>query len=358
MKHLITLLPSGHVFEVEAGESILRAGLAAGYSLPFSCRQGVCRTCRGKLISGEIDWGEVHPAYLSDADRALGYTHLCQATARSDVVVEVHEHEGLAGVKVRQVPCRISKIEKPAPDVSIVHLRLPMNENMMFVAGQHIEFMLPDGMRRNYSIATKPNVEGVTAIELHIRHVPGGAFTDQILPRLKERELMRFEGPLGTFSLREKSSKAIVFLASGTGFSAIKAMAEFAFEKELHKQRPIVFYWGGRTRQDLYADALVRDWQERFANFRYVPVLSEPTAGCEWTQRTGFVHQAVMQDYPDMREVEVYACGAPVMVDAARADFIRDCRLDQGDFFSDAFLSQADLAVHTETEGEQHDHHA
>ncbi|MDH7796061.1 MULTISPECIES: CDP-6-deoxy-delta-3,4-glucoseen reductase [unclassified Beijerinckia] len=344
MTHTITLQPSGHSFEVEPGESILRAGQAAGYAIPFSCRQGVCSTCRGKIVEGQVDLGEVHPAYLSEADRAAGFAHLCQASALSDVTIEIRELEGLAGVKVRKVPCRVSKVEQAASDVTILHLRLPMNENMMFVAGQHIELILPGDVRRCYSIASKPSVDGVTALELHIRRMPGGLFTDGLLPKLKERELMRFEGPLGTFSLRENSTKAIVFVASGTGFSAIKAMAEHAFARGIHTKRPIHLYWGGRIRQDIYHAALAESWAKEFPGFHFVPVLSEATPACAWSGRTGFVHNAVMEDFPTMKEIEVYACGAPMMVEAARRDFIQDCGLAEDSFFADAFLSQADLS--------------
>lgn len=344
MTYTVTLQPSGHAFEVEPEESILRAGHNAGYSIPFSCRQGMCRTCRGRVVQGDVDLGDVHPSYLDAAARAAGYAHLCQASARSDVTIEIREHEGLTGIKVRKVPCRIAAIERPAPDVSIVHLRLPQNENMMFAAGQHIEFILPGEMRRSYSIATKPSVDGVIALELHIRHMPGGRFTDGLLPGLKERDLLRFEGPLGTFSLREDSTKAIVFVASGTGFSAIKAMAEYAFGKSIHAKRPMHLYWGGRTRKDIYYAALVDYWTKQFPGFHFVPVVSDATPDCAWTGRTGFVHRAVMQDFPDMRDIEVYACGAPVMVDAARRDFIAVCGLAQDSFFADAFLSEADMA--------------
>ena len=345
MSFKVTLQPSGHSFDVEPGDSILRTGLAAGFAIPFSCRQGVCRNCRGKLVSGEVDLGDVHPAYLSEEERARGYVHLCQATARSDVTFEIRELEGLAGVTVRKVPCRIAKIERPAPDVSILHLRLPMNENMIFVAGQHIEFILPDEVRRTYSIATKPNVDGVTAIEVHIRHVPGGLFSDSMLAKMKERDLMKFEGPLGSFHLHMDSTKPILMLASGTGFAPIKSMLEFAFERGLHKQRPITLYWGGRTRKDLYRAELPEAWAAEHPEFRFVPVLSEATPDCAWQGRTGLVHLAALADRPDMKGCEVYACGAPAMVEAARHDFTGKASLPATDFHADAFLTRADSVV-------------
>ena len=344
MSYKVTLQPSGHSFDVEPGESILRAGLAAGYSIPFSCKQGVCRNCRGLLVAGQVDLGDVHPAYLGEADRAQGYVHLCQANALSDVTFEIHEREGFSGIVVRKVPCRIARLEHPAPDVTIMHLRLPMNENMMFVAGQHLEFILPGDERRTYSIASKPSVDGVTALEVHIRHVPGGMFSDTMLSKMKERELLKFEGPLGSFCLNRDSTKPIVMVAGGTGFAPLKAMIENAFELNLDQQRPITLYWGARTRQGLYRAELPEAWAAEHPNFRFVPVLSEPTSACAWSGRTGFVHEAVRADHPDMSGVEVYACGSPPMVDAARHDFTGLAGLPADAFFADAFLTRADTA--------------
>lgn len=344
MSHLVTLQPSGHNFQVEPGESILRAGLAAGFALPFSCKQGVCRTCRGKLVSGQVDLGDVHPAYLNEADRAAGYVHLCQASALSDVTLDVKELEGLAGVTVKKVPCRIAKIERAAPDVVILHLRLPMNENMMFVAGQHVEFILPGDVRRTYSIATKPSVDGVCALEVHIRQVPGGLFSEQMLNAMKERELMKFEGPLGSFHLRD-SDRPAVLIAGGTGFAPMKSMLEHVFERGVHKRRAVSLYWGARTRKDLYQLEVAERWAAERPEFRFVPVLSQATADCGWSGREGLVHEAVLQDLPNLAGVEIYACGAPGMIDACRRDFIGLAGLPDASFFADAFLTRADRAV-------------
>ena len=342
MSHWVTLKPSDHKFEVAEGQTVLQAGLEAGFALPFSCRQGVCRTCRGSVLEGAFDFGDVHPAYLSEADRARGQAHLCQAKPLSDMVIEVRELEGLAGVKVSKVPCRVAKIERPAPDVTILHLRLPMNENMMFVAGQHVELLLAGDRRRTYSIASKPSIEGVTALELHIRHIPGGFFTDDLLGKIKERELMKFEGPLGSFFLRTDSEKPIVMVAGDTGFSPIKSMCEAAFERNIDERRPITLYWGGRTRRDLYRIELPVAWAQARPNFKFVPVLSEPTPDCNWSGRTGFAHAAAMSDLSDMSAVQVYACGAPLMIEAARRDFIETCGLPADEFFAETFLTEAD----------------
>ena len=340
MAHRIVLKPSGHAFEVPDGQSILQAGLDAGYQLPYSCREGVCRTCRGTIHEGKVDYGNVHPNYLSEADKARGFALLCQAKPLSDVVVEVHELQGLAGIRPRKIPARVERLEKPAPDVAVLGLKLPANEQFKFVAGQYVDLLLKDNKRRSYSLANAPKPDGVNALELHIRHTPGGLFTEQVFGALKARDLLRFEGPLGTFYLREESDKPIVLLASGTGFAPIKAICEYAFEKGI--ARPMTLYWGCRAKRDLYMLDVPAAW--RSANFRFVPVLSDPTPECAWSGRTGFVHRAVMEDFPDLSAHQVYACGAPVMVESARKDFVERCRLPADEFYADSFLTAADLA--------------
>jgi CDP-4-dehydro-6-deoxyglucose reductase len=344
MTFRVTLLPSGHSYTVEPGQKVLDAGLAAGLFMPYSCRSGVCRTCLGVLREGSVDYGPVHPTYLPDSDKAKGCALLCQASAKSDLVIELKELEGLAGIVTGKVPCRVVSIARPAPDVAVLDLRLPMNENMMFVAGQYVDLLLKDGKRRSYSIACPPQPEGVSHVELHIRHTPGGHFTDRLFAgEVKEREVMRFEGPLGTFYLREDSDKPMVFVASGTGFAPIKAILEHAFRRGI--ARPMTLYWGCRAKRDLYMLDLPQQWAAEHAGFKFVPVLSEPAPADAWQGRTGLVHRAVMQDFPDLSGCQVYACGAPVMVDAARADFAALCGLPAGEFFADSFLTEAERAA-------------
>jgi len=328
----VTLQPSGHSFDVPEGQNIVQAGLAAGYMLPYSCRAGVCRTCRGTLREGKVDYGLVHETYLPESDKAKGYVLLCQAKPVSDIVVEVRE---VQGVRPRVIPCRVERLEKPAPDVAVIGLRLPMNENFRFLAGQYIDFLLKDGKRRSYSLATRPDPAGVTALEIHVRHTPGGLFTDQVFEKLKVRDLLRFEGPLGSFYLREDSNKPIVLLASGTGFAPVRAMCEYAAEKKI--SRPITLYWGARLKRDLYMLELARSWR----HVEFVPVLSDEA----WEGRTGFVHRAVMKDFPDLSGHQVYACGAPVVVESARRDFSAQCRLPADEFYADSFLTEADKAA-------------
>ena len=332
MAQRVTLKPSGHSYEVEEGKTVLQAGLDSGYMLPYSCRAGVCRTCRGTIVEGKVDYGAVHATYLPDSDKAKGFALLCQAKPLSDLTVEVRE---VHGVRPRIIPCRVERMEKPAPDVAVLGLRLPMNENFRFLAGQYIDILLKGGKRRSYSLATRPDSAGVTALEIHVRHTPGGAFTDQVFSTLKVRDLLRFEGPLGSFYLREESEKPVILLASGTGFAPIRAIAEYAGEKKIG--RPMTLYWGGRLKRDLYQADLAAAWP----HVKFIPVLSDE----KWDGRMGFVHRAVMEDFPDMSGHQVYACGAPIVIDSARRDFSAQCRLPADEFYADSFITEADKAA-------------
>ena len=344
--HRVTLHPTGHFFQVPPGKTILEAGLEAGFALPYSCRAAVCSTCRARISAGEVDHGEVFGT-LSDDDMARGYTLLCRAKPLSDVVVEVGELHGLDGVRPRILPCRVVSIDRAAPDVAILRVRVPNAEGFRFLAGQYADFLLETGLRRSFSIATKPSREHVTEFDLHVRKVPGGAFTAHVFETLRPRDVMRFEAPLGTFYLREDSSKPIIMLASGTGFAPIKAMCETALEVGLFDKRHTSIYWGGRTRADLYMLETALAWKH--PNLRFVPVLSEPTSGCEWKGATGFVHRAVMADFPILSGHQVYACGVPIMVESARTDFVTNCALPMEQFFADSFLTEMDRASHTAT---------
>jgi CDP-4-dehydro-6-deoxyglucose reductase, E3 len=352
MSFKVTVRPSGREFTVESDETILAAALRNGIGLPYGCKNGACGTCKCKGVQGEWAQGPHASSALNAAEQAERKLLVCCSKPLSDVVIEARELTGFGDIPIKKMPCRVAQIERVAPDVAIVSLQLPANERLQFKAGQYIEFILKDGTRRSYSMATAPHADG--HIALHIRHMPGGLFTDALFgtrtPAVKERDILRFEGPLGTFFLREESAKPIVLLASGTGFAPIKAIAEHIFFKRVNSDepnkpaRPVVLYWGCRSRQDLYMDALPRQWAAEQPNFRYVPVLSEAKPEDGWTGRTGFVHQAVMADLPDLSGHEVYACGAPVMVESARKDFTERCGLPEDAFYADAFTSAADLA--------------
>ena len=330
----VTVQPSGHAFEVQEGESVLTAALRQDLVLPYGCRNGACGSCKGRIVEGSVDYGVYQRKALTDEEKAQGKALFCQARPLTDLVVEARTIGAAKDIPVRTLPCRVQKLERVADDVMLIHLKLPANERLQFLAGQYIEFLLKDGARRSFSMGNAPHDDEL--IQLHVRHVPGGQFTDHVFTKMKERDILRFEGPLGTFFLREDSQKPIVLVASGTGFAPIKSVIEHALRKNI--ARPMALYWGGRRPKDLYMDALARQWP-----VRYVPVVSEALPEDQWTGRTGFVHRAVMEDFPDLSAHQVYACGVPVMVDAARRDFTQQCKLPEDEFYADSFTTQADL---------------
>jgi CDP-4-dehydro-6-deoxyglucose reductase, E3 len=338
----VTVQPSKHEFQVDPGETVLAAALRQGVMLPYGCKNGACGSCKGKILAGEVDYGHYHARVLTEAERAQGKALFCQAKPLgSELVIECRTIGAAKDIAVRLLPCRVQKLEKVADDVMIVQLKLPANERLQFLAGQYIDFLLKGGERRSFSMANPPHADEF--IELHIRHVPGGSFTDHVFGKMKERDILRLEGPLGSFFLRDESPKPIVFVASGTGFAPIKSILESAFKRGI--TRPMVLYWGCRRPKDLYFHHLAQQWAQEHANFRYVPVVSDGLPEDAWSGRTGFVHRAVLDDFPDLSGHQVYACGVPIMVDSAKRDFTTLRGLPEDEFYADSFTTQADLAA-------------
>lgn len=326
-----TIQPSGHQFSIEANETVLEAALKHGHTLPYSCRDGVCGVCKGKILQGQVDYGKHQDFALSEADKAAGMALFCCAKPQSDLVIECKEVSAVKDIQVKTMPCRVHSMEKLAEDVMVLKLKLPANERLQFLAGQYIDILLKDQKPRSFSLANAPHNDEY--LELHIRNISGGAFTQHVFEEMKERDILRFKGPLGTFFLREDSELPIIFVASGTGFAPIKAIIEHALYIGI--KRPMHFYWGARKLSDLYMLEMAKQWEAQ--GIKFTPVLSDAIPEDEWQGRTGFVHNAVMDDYSDLSGHVVYACGAPVVVEAAHTDFTNGRGLPNESFFSDAF---------------------
>ncbi len=331
MPHRVTVKPTNHTFTVNEGETVLDAALREHVVIAYGCRNGACGTCKGKLIEGKLDHGTYQRHALPDAEKAAGMALFCQARPLSDIVIECREIAGVKDLQIKMLPCRVQKMERISPDVMVVHLKLPTNERLQFLAGQYIDILVKNGGRRSFSMANPPHQDGF--LELHLRNY-GGPFSEHVFTVMKERDILRFEGPFGTFFLREESTKPIVFVASGTGFAPVKAIIEHALHKKI--ARPMTLYWGCRVRADLYMNALAERW-EREHGVRYIPVLSDSLPTDEWSGRTGLVHRTVMADFPDLSGHQVYACGAPIMVESAHRDFTTQCKLPENEFYSDSF---------------------
>jgi CDP-4-dehydro-6-deoxyglucose reductase, E3 len=332
MPNKVTLHPSDHVFTVEDDETILDAALREGHVIAYGCRNGACGTCKGKVLAGRVDYGVYQESALTDADKRQGLALFCQAKPLGDVVIECREVSAVNGIQIKTLPCRVQKMERVADDIMVLYLKLPASERLQFLAGQYVDILMKDGSRRSLSMANAPHDDEF--LQLHLRNY-GGPFSHHVFNTMKVRDILRFEGPFGTFFLRDDSEKPMVLLASGTGFAPIKSLVEHAFH--LGVTRPMILFWGARVRADLYMNELPEAWARDHANVKYIPVLSEPLPEDNWTGRTGLVHHAVMHDLPDLSTYQVYACGAPVMVEAAHRDFTTRCRLPEDEFYSDAF---------------------
>jgi CDP-4-dehydro-6-deoxyglucose reductase len=300
MSFQVTIKPSNRTFTCEDDEVVLEGARRNGIILPYGCRNGACGSCKGKILEGEVDYGQYAAHILPDFEKKNGFALFCQAKPLSDLVVEAREINAAGEIQIKKLPCRVQKIERPSHDVAALYLSLPANERLQFLAGQYLEIIMRDGKRRAYSMANPPEDEA--HIELHVRNMAGGAFTDYVFNKMKERDILR---------------------------------VEHAFHIGVTRQ--MVMYWGGRTKAELYMLDLPLKWQAEHDNFSFVPVLSDALPEDNWTGRTGFVHRAVMEDFPDLSGYQVYACGAPVMVEAAHADFTSQNQLPEDEFYSDAF---------------------
>jgi len=332
MSFKIHVPASGHEFTAEENETILEAALRQGIGLPYGCRNGACGKCSGKVISGETEYDTSTLRSMAKREQADGKTIFCQACAVSDLEIEVREIINNSDIEIKTLPCRIEKMEKLTHDVMKLQLKLPETERLQYMAGQYIEFLLKDGKRRAFSIANAPHNDEY--IELHIRHVPDGHFGDYVFDGLKEKTLMRIEGPLGSYFLREDRERPIILMGGGTGFAPLKGMLEHAFHIKM--KRPIHLFCGARSRRDLYMDEQVQQWLESNPNLKYSPVLSEPEDDDNWQGETGFVHECVVKHYPDLSGHDVYLSGPPPMVKAGM-DLFYEKGLPETQIYSDSF---------------------
>ncbi len=338
MNFQVNIESSGHRFPVSPGQTILDAALQHGIGLPYGCRNGACGSCIATLVSGQVHYPDGEPEALEGHSGEQPVV-ICKAHADSDLVIAVREVQAEPDISIKMLPCRAEHLQRLSHDVMQVMLKLPETERLQFLAGQYIEFILKDGRRRAFSIANAPHRDA--CLELHIRHVPGGSFTGHVFDDMKDRSLLRIEGPLGSFYLREDSTRPIIMMAGGTGFAPLKGMLEHAFY--IGFDRPVHLFWGVRAERDLYLDELPRAWAEQYPQFTYTPVLSDPESdGPAWQGATGLVNEAVLQAYPGLEAFDIYMSGPPAMIEAATPRFVEHgAQLDR--MYSDAFEFAQDV---------------
>ncbi|NMX50836.1 CDP-6-deoxy-delta-3,4-glucoseen reductase [Pseudomonas veronii] len=334
MSYQLQILPVGLSCPLLPEQTVLDAALADGLMLKHSCRTGTCGSCKGQVLSGEVEHGDSPLEVLSAAERAQGLALFCCATARSDLVIEAPEVTALRGIGIQQMGVRVASLDKVSSDVAVLRLTLAPGAGFTYFPGQYVQVLLKDGSRRSYSMATHAPRDN--QLELHIRHMPGGVFSGHVFNALQPKAILRMEGPFGSFYLRD-SERPMIFLASGTGFAPIQALLE-QLREQGHNRRPVYLYWGGRRREDLYRHEQLLAWEAQLTWLRYTPVLSDPTPACDWQGATGFVHRQVLSDFQSLKGFEVYACGAPIVVDSARRDYVELRQLEAADFYADAFV--------------------
>jgi len=328
-EYTVLVEPHGRRISVAADRPILESALSAGLNLPHSCKSGHCSSCRVQLSAGQIQYPNGLPLGLTAEEAATGKILLCQARASSDLVIQARMIASVTDVEIKTLPCRIAQMTALAPDVMQVFLRLPVVERLEFHPGQYLDILLDRGRRRSFSIASPPHDKEL--LELHVRRVPGGDFTDGLWGTTGIGSLLRIEGPIGQFVYQDGSSP-LLMIAGGTGFAPLKSMLRHVLERGIN--RPIHLYWGARRAQDLYEEARVLEWVRRFPQLRFTAVLSEATGA---GYRTGWVHEAVLADYPNLEPFEIYAAGPPALIEAIRTRFPPSVRLffDSFDYSSD-----------------------
>ncbi|MCW8826189.1 MAG: 2Fe-2S iron-sulfur cluster-binding protein [Gammaproteobacteria bacterium] len=325
----VTLAQSGKAFEVESGETILDAALREGLALPYGCRGGACGACKGQLIAGEVTYdNEVRG--LTDSEQSGGMILTCVAKPKGDLLLDINLIESATEIKVEQFPAKIALMENLGGDVMRLGLKLPEESRMQFLAGQYVEFLCEDGVRRAFSIANAPHDDEL--LEFHIRHVEGGKFTERLFNEMRVGDMLRIEGPMGSFFVREDSERPMVMLATGTGFGPIKGIVEHLIAEK--SQRPIYIYWGGDNEDNLYLDSLAKEWDRQHSDIHYRPVLSK--GGDGWKGRTGHVQDSAAADFTSLAGFEMYACGNPNMVYAAKDAMVAN-GMAEDHCYSDAF---------------------
>lgn len=325
------ILSSGTRFSIEQGVSILDAAAKAAVSLPYSCKSGRCSTCKCKVISGETIALQEETG-LSAAEKADGWILGCVRSASADVVLEAEDLGGIVLPAIKTVPCRISALDKLAPDVLRIVLRLPPTAGFDYIAGQYIDIIGPGGMRRSYSLASAGASD--KTLELHIRAVDGGVMSQYWFEQAKVNDLLRLNGPLGTFFLRDVAGLDLVFLATGTGIAPVKAILEdMPALAAAQRPRSVTVLWGGRVPGDLYFDVAALD-----GGHRYIPVLSR--ADDSWTGSRGHVQDVLLGLAPDLANAVVYACGSDAMIHTAQESLVQ-AGLPANRFYSDAFVCSA-----------------
>lgn len=308
-------------FELDPTLSVLDSASKAGWELPHSCRRGNCESCRVQVLEGEVS-----PAASG------GTALLCVSRACGDLRIAADRAEPVNTSQRKTVQAKLYRLRMAAPDVAVIDLRLPAGVKAPFKAGQYLQLHLPGAEPRSFSMSNAP--KSADSVQLQVRVLPGSLFGEKVLPTLQPGDPVTVELPFGDFYLREGPAP-VILVAGGTGFAPMQSILEDALIKQ--RDRSFTLYWGARKADGLYALEQVRKWQQKFSNFQFFGVLSNDDSDC--SMRQGMVHEAVLADHPNLSQHQVYVCGAPVLVNAARQAFVQRCQLPAGHFYADSFAA-------------------
>ena len=333
MSYEIRINGTDVAFEAQTGDTVLDAATKHGIELPYSCRKGVCGNCRGRLVAGQLvagTGGGGHETGVNAADEHL----FCRAQPASNLLIAPRTWHRIDPGARKTYLATVFRNERVAGDVFKLQLRFATGVRAKFAAGQYLQVILPDGQRRSFSMANAPHEND--GVQLHIRHMPGGCFTSTILPGLVKGDVLQVELPHGDFFLREGSDRPLLLIAGGTGFAPVKSIMDHIIKRNI--ERPVTLFWGARDPAGLYAPDVVSKWLKQRPSLRYEPVISGPVDASAWSGRRGLVHHAVLESFDSAKDFDVYACGAPGMVQAVRTALEDQRGLPPAQFFSDSFV--------------------
>lgn len=329
MNHRITIAGSDAGFDCAPTQSVLDAALAAGIALPYSCRKGVCGSCAGRVAAGEVT--SLQGAAIRNDASPPGQLLLCACAPQSDLVIEPSSWKRLEPGARKTFTAKVYSHERVA-DVSLLRLRLPAGQRARFEAGQYLQVHLDDGSMRSYSMANPPQESD--GVMLHVRHVPGGRFT-QRLETLAPGDALTITLPFGQATPAADDLRPLVLVAGGTGFAPVKSILDDMARRKV--QRPITLIWGAREAAGLYLPSAIDKWRRQWPQLRYVPALSEALDTHLPDAFAGRVDAALRAHCPDLAGHVLHCCGAPAMVDAVRATAMA-AGLAPADFHADAFV--------------------
>ncbi len=321
-------------FQCGSEETLIDAAARQGIALPYSCRKGVCGNCQGQVTVGSLVPGT--EGCSPEAGASAADEHLfCKARPASDLSIRPRSWYRVDPSAIKTFSARVFRITQVADDVSILQLRFATGVRVKFRAGQYLQILLPDGQRRSYSMANAPHESDT--VQLHVRHVPGGTFSDKVLQTLKPGDTLKLELPHGDFWLREDSGRPIIMVAGGTGFAPMRSMIEHMIRKKI--QVPVHLFWGVREPSSHYAADLIERWQQQLTNFTYQAVTSSGLRALDTQGYRGSLTEAVLACGLNVPDCDVYACGALGMIDSLRTALCNDLGLAAEHFYSDAFVS-------------------